>query len=71
MKKQNKNLQVDLNPGRSDVLREKLLREISDYERQLAELKLDGNSVDFTMIQTYKELINARQELLRRLPTHI
>lgn len=70
MRPQNKNLKVDVNTSRADLLRDKLLREISDYERQLAELKLNGNHVDFTMIQTYKELINARRDMLKRLPVH-
>jgi hypothetical protein len=70
MRRQSKNLKADLNTGRSDVMRDKLMREISDYERQLAELKLNGNQVNFTMIQTYKELINARQDMLKRLPVH-
>ena len=70
MKMHNKNLKVDVNTRRADVLRDKLLREISDYERQLAELKLVGNHVNFTMIQTYKELISARQAMLKRLPVH-
>ena len=68
MRKQNKNLKADFNTSRTDMLRDKLLREISDYERQLAELKLNGSQVNFTMIQTYKELISARQAMLRRLP---
>lgn len=70
MRRQNKNLKVDVNTRRADLLRDKLLREISDYERQLAELKLVGTHVNFTMIQTYKELINARQAMLKRLPVH-
>ncbi len=70
MRRESKNLKADLNTRRSDLLRDKLLREISDYERQLAELKLNGAQVNFTMIQTYKELINARQAMLRRLPVH-
>jgi hypothetical protein len=70
MRRQSKNLKADLNTSRSDLLRDKLLREISDYERQLAELKLNGAQVNFTMIQTYKELISARQAMLKRLPVH-
>lgn len=70
MRRESKNLKADLNTTRSDLLRDKLLREISDYERQLAELKLNGAQVNFTMIQTYKELINARQSMLKRLPVH-
>ena len=70
MRRQNKNLKADFNTGRSDMLRDKLLREISEYERQLSDLKLNGNQVDFTMIQTFKELISARQAMLRQLPVH-
>jgi len=70
MRPQNKNLKVDVNTTRADLLRDKLLREISDYERHLAELKLNGTRVDFTMIQTYKELINSRRDMLKRLPVH-
>lgn len=70
MKRQNKNLKADFNTRRSDMLRDKLLREISEYERQLSDLKLNGNQVDFTMIQTFKELISARQAMLRQLPVH-
>jgi len=70
MRRESKNLKADLNTTRSDLLRDKLMREISDYERQLAELKLNGAQVNFTMIQTYKELISARQSMLKRLPVH-
>jgi hypothetical protein len=70
MRRESKNLKADFNTSRSDLLRDKLLREISDYERQLAELKLNGSQVNFNMIQTYKELISARQSMLKRLPVH-
>lgn len=67
MKKQTKQLGVDLD--RNDSLRAKLLAEISEYQRQQDALKLSGNYVNFTMIQTYKELIASRREMLSRLPT--
>ncbi|MCE3251036.1 MAG: hypothetical protein K0Q67_46 [Cellvibrio sp.] len=70
MRRQSKNLKADFNTTRTDLMRDKLLREISDYERQLAELKLNGAQVNFTMIQTYKDLISARQAMLKRLPVH-
>ena len=70
MRRESKNLKADFNTTHSDLMRDKLLREISDYERQLAELKLNGAQVNFTMIQTYKDLINARQAMLKRLPVH-
>lgn len=70
MRRESKNLKADFNTSNTDLMRDKLLREISDYERQLAELKLNGAQVNFTMIQTYKELISARQAMLKRLPIH-
>ncbi len=70
MRRQSKNLKADFNTTHSDLMRDKLMREISDYERQLAELKLNGAQVNFNMIQTYKDLINARQAMLKRLPVH-
>jgi hypothetical protein len=59
---------IGINFGRTDLLRTKLTAEISEYERQLSELKNNGNQVNFTMIQTYKELIAARKDMLKRLP---
>lgn len=70
MKRQSKNLKADFNMSRTDLMRDKLIREISDYERHLSELKLNGTKVDFMMIQSYKDLISARQDMLRRLPVH-
>lgn len=67
MKKQTK--QMSMNLDRNDNLRAKLLAEISEYQRQQDALKSSGNCVNFTMIQTYKELIASRREMLSRLPT--
>jgi len=66
MKKQTKNLSANIN--RDDSLRAKLLAEISEYQHRQDALKLSGNHINFTMIQTYKELIAARREMLSRLP---
>lgn len=66
MKKLSKHIGVDLT--RNDNLRAKLMAEIAEYQRQQDALKLSGNYVNFTMIQTYKELIAARKEMLNRLP---
>jgi len=52
----------------TDKLREQLINEITRFERQLANLKGADQPVDFSLIQTYKELIHARKELLDRLP---
>ncbi len=69
MKKLANQLGVGVNLARTEDLRAKLMAEISEYQRQQDALKLNGNYVNFTMIQTYKELIAARKEMLRRLPT--
>lgn len=61
-------LGVGVSLGHTEDLRDKLIAEITEYERQQAALKLNGNQVNFSMIQTYKELIHARREMLNRLP---
>ncbi len=68
MKKNATVVGVGINLSRTDQLRAKLMGEVSEYERQLSELKANGNYVNFTMIQTYKELIAARKDMLGRLP---
>lgn len=69
MKKLANQMGVGVNLARTDDLRAKLMAEISEYQRQQDALKLNGTYVNFTMIQTYKELIAARREMLKRLPT--
>ncbi len=68
MKRATNLIGVGINLVRSDDLRAKLMAEISEYERQQNALKLNGTHVNFTMIQTYKELIAARRNALKRLP---
>lgn len=68
MKRLANQIGVGVNLERTDDLRAKLMSEISEYQRQQDALKLNGSYVNFTMIQTYKELIAARREMLRRLP---
>lgn len=59
-------LTATLNP--TEQLQEQLLAEITRFERQLGSLKLNDDSVDFAMIQTYKELIHSRKDMLNQLP---
>jgi hypothetical protein len=68
MKKSDKAVGVGINAFQTQAMRDKLIAEITEYQRQQAALKLNGDKVDFSLIQTYKELIHARQELLQRLP---
>jgi hypothetical protein len=68
MAKQQHALGVGIQLNRTEELREKLIAEITQYERQLADLNLENNRVNFSMIQTYKELIHSRQSMLNHLP---
>lgn len=54
--------------NRTQKLREKLIREITNYERQLEAQKMQSGPVDFSMLQTLKEMIACRQAALRNLP---
>lgn len=54
--------------NRTDKIREKLIREITGFERQLQALQISSGPVDFSLLQTYKELIACRQTVLRKLP---
>lgn len=68
MTRNRNSLGVGVNLGSTEDLRDKLVAEITAYERQQAALKLNGTQVNFSMIQTYKELIHARRDMLNRLP---
>ena len=68
MKRHAQQLGVGVNLNRTESLRAKLIAEVSEYERQLRDLKMMGSFVNFTMIQSYKELIAARKDMLKRLP---
>lgn len=68
MNKLQKTHGVGVNLDHTEDLRDKLMTEITEYQRQQAALKLEGNTVNFSMIQTYKELIHARREMLEHLP---
>jgi len=61
---------VGINFNNTDPLREQLIREITNLERQLEHLRLtdDGEGIDFSMLQTYKELIQCRKGMLSDLP---
>lgn len=52
----------------TERLREKLVGEITRFERQLGALKGGEGPVDFSLMQTYKELIHARRQMLDQLP---
>lgn len=67
MRKEKESFGPRIQNTRTESLRAKLLSEIYDYERQQSQLKSNGTYVNFTMIQTYKELIAARKDMLKHL----
>lgn len=68
MAKHSKTVGVGINLGHTEELRDKLVAEITEYQRQQAALKINGNKTNFSLMQTYKELIHARKEMLQHLP---
>lgn len=56
-----------LDPQRSTRLREQLLTEIQALEEQLLALQDSEDSIDFSMQQTCREMIHARQQLYLKL----
>lgn len=60
---------VSININHTGRLRQQLISEITGLERQVHELKLQGKAVDFSLMASYKELIQSRKDLLKKLPT--
>ncbi len=52
------------------LVRRQLMDDIVRLERQAEVLALNGGPHDFSMIQTYKEMIHSRREALARLPVN-
>ena len=51
----------------TNVVKEKLLEELVELEKQMTLLKSEGNSTDFSMLQTYREMIHDRQMFFNEL----
>jgi len=49
------------------VLKEQLLNEVRELEKQAARLQLTEDGVNFSMIQTYREMIHSREKLFSEL----
>ena len=62
------NFGFSININHTGELRRQLISEITDLERQVHALKLQGQAVDFSLMASYSELINSRKTLLRKLP---
>ena len=48
-------------------LKEQLMREMLELDKQKQKLEIGANTMDFSMIQTYKEMIQSRRALLDQL----
>ena len=68
MARAHRECRIGIGYHRTNRLREKLVREITGFQRQLEALRLQSGPVDFSMLQTYKEMIASRQQLLNGLP---
>ena len=45
----------------TDLVKAKLLEELVELEAQMERLKSAGDAIDFSMMQTYKEMIHSRK----------
>ncbi len=59
---------VEVNHQDASMLKQHLISEITHLERQCERLRIESDTVDFSMIQTYKEMIHSRKEMLAELP---
>jgi len=67
MKKPPASTFVNVNDSHSNELIQKLIQEISQLEHKLSQLHSDKQSVDFSMEQTYKEMLHSRKGMLGEL----
>ena len=59
---------VEVSHQDANLLKEHLISEITHLERQCERLRIESDTIDFSMLQTYKEMIHSRKELLAGLP---
>ncbi|MDO3388650.1 hypothetical protein QWI17_22580 [Gilvimarinus sp. SDUM040013] len=59
---------ISININHTGLLRRQLISEITGLERQVHELKLQGQGVDFSLMASYQELIKSRKDLMKKLP---
>ncbi len=55
----------------TNALKERLVKEMLVLSKQRQELESGAEKVDFSMVQTYKEMINSRRSLLNQLNTNV
>jgi hypothetical protein len=51
----------------TNLVKEKLLEELVELEKQQHELESQSTAVDFSMQQTYKEMIHSRKAFFKEL----
>lgn len=51
----------------TNALKEQLLREMLELDKQRQQLELEGDAVNFAMLQSYREMIQTRRIMLDRL----
>lgn len=48
-------------------VKDQLLAELVELEKQMEQMKADSETVDFSMLQTYKEMIHSRKIFFNQL----
>lgn len=61
---------VNVDNGNSCAMRDQLMREITRLERQLEQIGLRDGMPDYSLTQTYREMIHSRREMLATMPGH-
>lgn len=61
-------LPVNVDQQLSNLTRFRVQSEIISLQRQLERISIDTNTVDFALLETFKEMIHSRQQLLSSLP---
>lgn len=56
-----------LNTHNTNSLKEKLVREMLELNKQREEMEFKEGEMDFSMVQTYKEMIHSRRMMLSQL----
>lgn len=59
---------VNVDGANANQLRDKLEREIKGLERKLEQLRLGEGRIDYSLEQTYREMIHERREMLLSMP---
>ncbi len=61
---------VNVDNQNSQLMRERLMHDITRLERKLEQLKISDDNRDFSLQQTYREMIHSRREMLSAIPSN-